>query len=237
MRLCAVDSSTSLGSVALFDGERLVASDAESVSNAHGESLLPMIDRAFARAGWAPSDVGAWAVGIGPGSFTGVRIAVATVRGAALASGATITPVTSLRAMAQAGGLEDALVVPLLDALRGDVFVQAFTREEPTDAPTVVAVADLAAVLREPWARARVSGARRVAFVGRAAWAVPLGALARALDGADVCRPHGWEDVVPHAEHVGRAAAGLAPLADPDALEPCYVRQPSITLPKRPEGR
>lgn len=237
MRRCAVDSSTALGSVALFDGDRLVASDAESVSNAHGESLLPMIARAFARAGWAPADVGAWAVGIGPGSFTGVRIAVATVRGAALASGATITPVTSLHAMAHAGALEDALVVPLLDALRGDVFVQAFTREESPDAPAVVAVGDLASVLRAPWARARAGGARRIALVGRAAWAVPLGALAGALDRADVCRPHGWEDVVPHAEHVGRVAAALAPLDDPDALEPCYVRQPSITLPKGPEGR
>ncbi len=234
MRVCAVDSSTPLGSVALYEGDRLVGSSTEGVSNAHGESLLPMIERAFAEVGWAPRDVARWVVGIGPGSFTGVRIAVATVRGVVLATGAELAAVTSLHAMAYLAPsslASGALVVPVLDALRGEVFVQAFIGGAgPIGEPAVVAASALDGWLSSLPDDAR---ARPVHVVGAAAWAVALGTL----DARDVCRPQGWESVVPHAAGVAAAARAWAAKVDPDALEPAYVRAPSITLPKQPEGR
>jgi tRNA threonylcarbamoyladenosine biosynthesis protein TsaB len=234
MRVCAVDSSTPLGSVALYDDDRLVGAASESVSNAHGESLLPLIDRAFAEVGWRPGDVGRWVVGIGPGSFTGVRIAVATVRGVVLATGAELAAVTSLHAMAHLAPsslASGALVVPVLDALRGDVFVQAFgAADGPIGEPAVIAASAV-----EPWLSSlpEDTRARPVHVVGAAAWGVPLGTLTT----RDVCRPQGWDSVVPHASGVAAAARAFASQVDPDALEPAYVRAPSITLPKQPEGR
>ena len=123
MRLAAIDTSTQLGSVALFEDGVLLAEDAHRVSNAHGESLLPMMSALFERAGWTARDVTRWAVGVGPGSFTGIRIAVATAKGIVLATGAELVGVTSLDAVAF--GLAGELVVSLIGAGKGELFVQA----------------------------------------------------------------------------------------------------------------
>src|SRR3954468_3949400 len=125
-KLAALDTSTSLGSIALYDRGELVAEEAQRVSNAHGESLLPMVDALFAKVGWRPRDVARWAVGVGPGSFTGVRIGVATVKGIVLATGAEAIGVTSLDALAE--GIEAGpgeAVASILFAMKGELFVQA----------------------------------------------------------------------------------------------------------------
>jgi len=217
MRICALDTSTALGSVALYDDERLVFEDARRVSNAHGESLLPMIDRAFAEAGWTPRDVARWCVGIGPGSFTGVRIGVATVKGIVLATGAELVPVTSLEALAAlvpADVREGATLVPVLDAIRGEVYVEALgARVLP---PACMLPSAASAWL---FGEAGANEDDRVVLVGEAAKKIILGATTRALlDG---------EHALPHARGVALVARARDAV-DADTLEPTYVRPPEI---------
>jgi tRNA threonylcarbamoyladenosine biosynthesis protein TsaB len=217
MRLAAVDTSTPLGTVALFEDDRLVLAAERRVSNAHGESLLPMIDETFARAGWRPGDVARWGVGVGPGSFTGVRIAVATVKGIALATGAEVVAVTSLDAVAV--GLTGQ-VVSVLDAMKGEVFLQV--RADGEHGELRLAPCHVRAELAAAAVANVVQG--HVLLAGEAARTVEWGALDREVRAGS---PHD----LPRAESVARLARAGRPVPV-DALEPFYVRAPDVTVPR-----
>ena len=123
-RVVAIESSTDAGSVALFEDGVLVSEEMGPAGGGHAETLLPLLDALFERAGWSPGDVARWAVGIGPGSFTGVRSAVALVKGIVAATGAEVVGVTSLDAIRRAPRADD-LEVCVLHAGRAEVYVQA----------------------------------------------------------------------------------------------------------------
>jgi tRNA threonylcarbamoyladenosine biosynthesis protein TsaB len=218
-RLAAIDTSTVLGSVALFEDGRLVAEDAVRVSNAHGESLLPMVSALFARTGWEPGDVARWGVGVGPGSFTGVRISVATAKGIAMTTGAEIVGVTSLDAVAY--GLDgDALVVSLVAAGKGELFVQARRHGDLVLAPSHVRIEDVAATI------AALDPRGVVVAAGEAAGEVDWSALGTRLS-IMVAAPND----MPRASAIGHIALTRSP-DDLATLEPVYVRPPEITAPK-----
>jgi tRNA threonylcarbamoyladenosine biosynthesis protein TsaB len=179
MRLLAVETSSLAGGVALLDGERLVAEYVLDVSITHSERLMAAIDRVLADARWTPRQLQALAVAVGPGSFTGLRIAVSTVKGLALALGLPIAAVPTLDAMAAAVPWAALPVCPVLDARKGEVYAcryrwtdGAMRREweylalaperldERLTEPTIV-IGDGAAVVRSPHAR-RLPAPQRV---------------------------------------------------------------------------
>jgi tRNA threonylcarbamoyladenosine biosynthesis protein TsaB len=220
MRLAAIDTSTVLGSVALFDDGVLVAEDSRRVSNAHGESLLPMVSALFDKVGWSPGDVARWGVGLGPGSFTGIRIAVATAKGIAIATGAEVVGVTSLDAIAHGLGVAAETVVSVVAAGKGEMFVQARRGDARVVLPEHVRVAEVAARLASA-----VAGSR-VVVAGEAAAEIDWSALGEPVE-LVLSPPHD----LPRASSVGRIAL-TRPAEDADALEPVYVRPPEITMPK-----
>jgi tRNA threonylcarbamoyladenosine biosynthesis protein TsaB len=230
-RLAAVETSTALGSVALFEDGRLIVEDSRRVSNAHGESLLPMVSALFERAAWSPSDVSRWAVGVGPGSFTGCRIGLATVKGIALATGAAIVGVTSLDALAF--GLEGAgVVVSVVAGGKGELYLQATRGGVVLLAPSHLRIGEVAARV------AALVPDDRVVVAGEAASGVDWSVLGERVS-VIVASPHD----LPRASVVGRIGlerlepadserAGDSARAHADALEPVYVRPPDITMPK-----
>lgn len=207
-RIAAVETSTRFGTVAVWEGGRVLLEREESVHNAHGESLLPLVDRTLAEVGWAPNTIGRWAVGVGPGSFTGIRVGIATVKGVELATGCEIVAVTSLEALARAAEpAPGEWTLALVDAQKGEVYAEL---RPPGGAgePVVVRTGELLAL------SAARGGAPMVA-VGAPAALLPWPAGVRALHGApcDVAR----------ASVVAAIAAERGP-TPVDDVEPVYVR-------------
>jgi tRNA threonylcarbamoyladenosine biosynthesis protein TsaB len=121
----ALEPATAALSVALLRGGDLVDEISAPVGSA-AETLLPTVDRLLDRAGVALGDLEAFAISIGPGSFTSLRVGIATVKGLAFESDLPIAPVSTLAALARAADPTDRLVVSMLDARRGEVYAAAY---------------------------------------------------------------------------------------------------------------
>src|SRR2546425_9380193 len=85
MRVLAVETSTMSGGAALLDGERVVGEYILDVRITHSERLMVAVDQLLSDAGWSAGDLEGLAVAVGPGSFTGLRVGLSTVKGLALA--------------------------------------------------------------------------------------------------------------------------------------------------------
>ena len=99
--LLALETSGRVLSVALLRGEEVLAERQGARERPGAESLLPAVDEVLVRAGVRVADVEAFAVSIGPGSFTGLRVGIATVKGLAFGSGRPVAAVSSLAVLAR----------------------------------------------------------------------------------------------------------------------------------------
>jgi tRNA threonylcarbamoyladenosine biosynthesis protein TsaB len=127
--LLAVETSCGTASVALLRGEDLLAEEQAAAGRSGAESLLPCVDTALRRAGLALEEVQAFAISIGPGSFTGLRVGVATLKGLAFGKELPIAPVPSLAVLARAALDARDPVVSLVDARRGELYAAAYRLE------------------------------------------------------------------------------------------------------------
>ena len=133
--LClALETATATASVALLRGQAEVESRRSPPGQHHSETLLPMIDELLAAGGYRLDDIGLFALSIGPGAFTSLRIGLATLKGLAFGSERPAVAVSTLEALALAArrALPDppeGLIVPALDARRGEVYAAAYAGE------------------------------------------------------------------------------------------------------------
>ncbi len=127
MLILAVDTTTPHGSVVLLENSKLLAEVNCVSSLTHSERLLPAVDLILLERGLTIQEVDAFAVAAGPGSFTGIRIGLSTIKSFALASGKPITPVSTLKALAlKLKFPQNRLLCPLLDARKGEVYAALF---------------------------------------------------------------------------------------------------------------
>jgi tRNA threonylcarbamoyladenosine biosynthesis protein TsaB len=126
MKILSIDTTSVAGSVALSEDGALVAQEQQGASGTHSEKLLGSIEHLLNIARWERGDIEGIAVAIGPGSFTGLRIGLATAKGLALALGRPISGASSLRSLALNGRSFTGTVAALIDARRGEIYAGAW---------------------------------------------------------------------------------------------------------------
>lgn len=125
-RLLLVDTATPTGSVAVSQGEKLLGEIVLSGPANHTDHLLGNIDELLRGVGLAIGDMDGFAAVLGPGSFTGLRVGVATIKGLALAAAKPVVGVSSLAALAWRLPFATLPVCPLLDARKGEVYAALY---------------------------------------------------------------------------------------------------------------
>jgi len=222
MTLLGIDTSTPASAACVLgDDEASFEVEPEAsrltAGPAHARELMPAVAEVMDRAGVGFADLEAIAVGVGPGTFTGLRIGIATARALASAEGLLLRRVSSLAALA--AGMEGERRLPLIDARRGEVFGALHGSGDGLIWPPFVAPPDrVAERVRESGFEVRAAGDGSIRF-RRVLEAAGIG-----VD-ADESRSH-----VVRALHVCRLALAV-PGEPPEAVLPDYLRAPDAKTP------
>jgi tRNA threonylcarbamoyladenosine biosynthesis protein TsaB len=130
MRVLALDTATEIGAIALVEEDTLLAEIRLRVEKTHSQNLWRTIRFLLAETGWGLEQIDLWAVSTGPGSFTGVRIGLATIKGLAWVTQKPAIGVSTLEVLAWSVTPSPYLICPILDARRQEVYF-AFYRSAP----------------------------------------------------------------------------------------------------------
>ena len=206
MNILALDSSAKTAGVALLGDGRLLYESYLATGFTHSETLLQLVDGALTACRLTPAEIGCYAVTSGPGSFTGLRIGLALVKGLAAAHGTPCVPVSTLHALAE-GCPADGLILSAMDARRNEVYTALFRREN--------------GVLRRLTEDAALPAADAVRAAADALAGQPL-PVTLVGDGAHLCRAL-WPEttpalLLPEALRT-RAAAAAAAIAGREAAD------------------
>lgn len=215
--ILSLDTSTDACTVALVSDEGPAYEITIPVRTGHAGSLLPIIDRLFSLSPYGKEDVDLIAVGIGPGSFTGIRIGIATAKGLSLALNRPLAGVNTLDALAR-GALPSPLnVMPVVDARKSEIFCRLYDREgNPLTSPMNIRPEGLSEIITA-----------RTLFIGNG---IPLyrEAFSRLLQENYIEGPvHLWH---PRATVIGRMAMSDMSRATLHPAQPMYIRSSDASL-------
>jgi tRNA threonylcarbamoyladenosine biosynthesis protein TsaB len=240
MRALALDTTTRGGSVALVDDDTIVDERRGDDARSHAERLPAALIAIVTASDLSFADIDVFAVASGPGSFTGLRIGIATIQGLALVTGRQAAGIPALDALGHAGSLDvepGGIVAAWMDALRRDVFAALYRvtpapmyearRLEVLDAASV---GDPASVLAR-W-RDRLKGAAPV-FVGDGAVAY-ADQITNSCGAARIVAPPLLAGVIGRLA-IAQARRGEA--VHPGAIRPTYVRRPDAELTREMRQR
>lgn len=205
MIVLAIDTCLNACSAAVVDEGRVLARRTEVMARGHQERLAPLVAEVMAEAGIAFDALDRIGVTVGPGSFTGLRVGLAFAKGLAAALDIPAVGVGTLEALAQP---YPGVVIAVLDAKRGQVYLQGFADGRPVTAPDVLPLETAAA---------RVAELQPQLLIGT---------------GAELLSQIVHTATINTADHLdGLAVARLAAARSPTPPRPLYLRAPDARLP------
>ena len=122
MIILAMDTSSANAAVAVMNDKKLIGEYIISNDRTHSQIIMPLLEDLLIKCGIKVADVNVFAVATGPGSFTGLRIGMASVKTLAQMCGKPVIGVSSLDSLAENCSLFSGLVCPIIDARRGEVY-------------------------------------------------------------------------------------------------------------------
>ena len=129
MIILAIDTASRSCSVAVLDGDAVLAEINDVSGQTHSRHLMSMVDRVISMSVGRCGKIDGYAVTQGPGSFTGLRIGISAAKGLAEAAGKPLVGVSSLQALAWQVFQADAIIIPMLDARRKEVYTAQYIRD------------------------------------------------------------------------------------------------------------
>jgi tRNA threonylcarbamoyladenosine biosynthesis protein TsaB len=240
LMILALDTTTRGGSVAVADGDRMLAVLPGDDSRTHGERLPGELARALEQAGITRDQIDLLVVATGPGAFTGLRIGLAAIQGLAMTLNKPVIGISALDALAEQVATGEpgsersdpgVMLLPWMDAQRGDVFATLI--DGATGATIEPPTAASPQHLLDAWG-AHLGG-RHAIFIGDAA-ARDAALIARSADDGR------WQTrtpapLAPQIARLGHRRAQHGEAGSPHTLEPIYVRRPDAEIERERSQR
>lgn len=232
MRILGIETATKTGSVAVVTDSGVIAEYTLNIELTHSERLMATVDRVIQDTGLVVGDLDGFAVSIGPGSFTGLRIGLSAVKGLAFVTNKPVAAVPTLKALAWNLPYAQYPICPLLDARKKEVYAAIYQNQDGSLAQAMpeatISLKDLAGKITDKIVftgeGANLFRNEIKSLFGERAFFAPLSAL------------------VPSAASV--AELGLMMLkagkaAEADSLTPLYIRRPEaeVAWEKRSQSR
>lgn len=216
MKILSVDTSAVTASASVVENGKVISLFSTNSGLTHSRTLLPMIDSALKNSETDLSDIDLFVCSVGPGSFTGVRIGVATIKGLADGLGKKCLPVSTLKALAYNLQSCQCIACAVMDARRNQVYTACFDIENSV----VTRLTDDEAMEIDELGEKLKAYKKQVIFVG---------------DGAELChKALGYSIASPTVRYQNSASAAFAALdgfseekcIEPNELMPKYLRLP-----------
>lgn len=232
MLVLGIETSTKTGSVAVVSDKAVIAQYSLNIEITHSERLMSTVDRVLRDTGFTLSQLDGFAVAVGPGSFTGLRIGVSTVKGLAFATGKPVAAVPTLYALAWNVPHAAHPVCPLLDARKNEVYAAIYVSEGSVLRQTVPEVVVSLSRLGDLVASTAV-------FTGEAAF-LYRSEIERMFGEKALFAPR--SAILPAGAavaEIGLGMIGTGRQADLDSLAPMYIRRPEaeVAWEKRMQSR